>query len=108
MAAFGHRPTPRFMPLPTPAVATLARLADRDDFTGPDNYVLASRRAREAHHERSRPHCEVRPEELKRLYDAFRPGCPRAGLVELSLGCRDGVLNRVVVQELSSLDEYAF
>jgi integrase len=33
----------RFVPLPTPAASTLARLADRDEFSGPDDYVLANR-----------------------------------------------------------------
>ncbi|MDQ6775611.1 MAG: tyrosine-type recombinase/integrase [Actinomycetota bacterium] len=36
----------RFVALPTPAVATLARLADRDDFTGADDYGLANRLGR--------------------------------------------------------------
>ena len=36
----------RFVPLPTPAVATLARLADRDEFTNPDDYVLCNRLGR--------------------------------------------------------------
>lgn len=33
----------RFVPLSTPAAAALARLADRVEFTGPDDYVLANR-----------------------------------------------------------------
>ena len=33
----------RFVPLSKPATATLARLADRDEFTGPDDYVICNR-----------------------------------------------------------------
>jgi integrase/recombinase XerC len=36
----------RYVPLPTPAVETLARLADRNDFVGPDDYVLCNRLGR--------------------------------------------------------------
>jgi integrase len=36
----------RFVPLSTPAVETLARLQDRDEFTQPDDYVLCNRLGR--------------------------------------------------------------
>ena len=36
----------RFVPLSTPAAAALARLADRGEFLGPDDYVLANRYGR--------------------------------------------------------------
>jgi integrase len=36
----------RFVPVSAPAVAALARLAARDEFTGPDDYVLANRLGR--------------------------------------------------------------
>jgi integrase len=56
----------RFVPLPTPAVATLARLAARDEFTGPDDYVLANRLGR-----------RLDPSALRRRY---KRGCEAAGL----------------------------
>jgi len=56
----------RFVPLPTPAVATLARLADREDFTGSDDYVLANRFGR-----------RLDPSALRRRY---RRGCEAAGM----------------------------
>jgi integrase len=56
----------RFVPLPAPAVATLARLADRPDFTAPNDYVLASRWGR-----------RIDPSALRRRY---RRGCTAAGL----------------------------
>jgi integrase len=56
----------RFVPLPTPAVATLARLAERDDYTGPDDYVLANRLGR-----------RLDPSALRRRY---KRGCEAAGL----------------------------
>lgn len=56
----------RFVPLPTPAVAALARLADRDEFTGPDDYVLANRLGR-----------RLDPSALRRRY---KRGCEAAGL----------------------------
>jgi integrase len=55
----------RFVPLPTPAVATLARLAARDDYTGPDDYVLANRLGR-----------RLDPSALRRRY---KRGCEAAG-----------------------------
>jgi integrase len=36
----------RFVPLSTPAAAALARLGSRDEFVGPDDYVLANRLGR--------------------------------------------------------------
>ncbi len=56
----------RFVPLPTPATQTLARLADRDDYTGPDDYVLANRLGR-----------RLDPSALRRRY---KRGCEAAGL----------------------------
>ncbi len=56
----------RFVPLPTPAVATLARLADRDEFTGPDDYVLCNRWGR-----------RLDASALRRRY---KRGCEAAGL----------------------------
>jgi integrase len=56
----------RFVPLPTPAVATLARLADRDDYTAPDDYVLANRLGR-----------RLDPSALRRRY---KRGCEAASL----------------------------
>lgn len=56
----------RFVPLPTPAVATLARLANRDEFTGPDDYVLCNRWGR-----------RLDPSALRRRY---KRGCAAAGL----------------------------
>jgi integrase len=56
----------RFVPLPMPAVATLARLADRDDFAGPDDYVLCNRLGR-----------RLDPSALRRRY---KKGCAAASL----------------------------
>jgi integrase len=56
----------RFVPLPTPAVATLARLADRNEFTGPEDYVLCNRWGR-----------RLDPSALRRRY---KRGCAAAGL----------------------------
>ncbi len=56
----------RFVPLPTPAVATLARLASRDEFTAPDDYVLCNRWGR-----------RLDPSALRRRYKA---GCAAASL----------------------------
>jgi integrase len=56
----------RFVPLPTPAVATLARLANRDEFTGPDDYVLCNRWGR-----------RLDASALRRRY---KRGCEAAGL----------------------------
>jgi integrase len=56
----------RFVPLPTPAVATLARLADRDEFTEPDDYVLCNRWGR-----------RLDASALRRRY---KRGCEAAGL----------------------------
>jgi hypothetical protein len=56
----------RFVPLPTPAVATLARLANRGEFTGPQDYVLCSRWGR-----------RLDPSALRRRY---KRGCPASGL----------------------------
>jgi len=67
----GHETLPkgrrhRFVPLPAPAAATLARLADRDEFTGPDDYVLANRLGR-----------RLDPSALRRRYTR---GCQAADL----------------------------
>ena len=56
----------RFVPLSTPAVATLARLADRNEFTEPDDYVLCNRLGR-----------RIDPSALRRRY---KRGCAAAGL----------------------------
>lgn len=56
----------RFVPLSTPAAAALARLADRDEFTGPDDYVLANRLGR-----------RLDPAALRRRY---KRACAAAGL----------------------------
>ncbi|MGH2857787.1 MAG: tyrosine-type recombinase/integrase [Solirubrobacteraceae bacterium] len=56
----------RFVPLPTPALHTLARLADRPDFTGPEDYVLANRWGR-----------RLDPSALRRRY---KRACVAAGL----------------------------
>jgi integrase len=61
----------RFVPLPTPAVHTLARLAARDEFTGPDDYVLCSRLGR-----------RLDPSALRRRY---KRGCEAAGLRSVRL-----------------------
>ncbi len=51
----------RFVPLSTPAVDTLARLLDRDDFLDPDSYVLCNRYGR-----------RLEPSALRRRYYAAR------------------------------------
>jgi integrase len=56
----------RFVPLPTPAVETLARLGARDDFTDPDDYVLCNRLGR-----------RLDPSAFRRRY---KRGCEAAGL----------------------------
>ncbi len=56
----------RFVPLSTPAVATLARLATRHEFTGPGDYVLCNRLGR-----------RIDPSALRRRY---KRGCAAAGL----------------------------
>lgn len=56
----------RFVPLSTPAAAALARLADRPDFVGPDEYVLANRYGR-----------RLDGSALRRRY---KRGCTAAGL----------------------------
>jgi integrase len=56
----------RFVPLSTPAVATLARLGDRDEFTEPDDYVLCNRWGR-----------RLDPSALRRRY---KRACGAAGL----------------------------
>ncbi len=61
----------RFVPLPTPAAGTLARLADRDEFTGPDDYVLCNRLGR-----------RLDPSALRRRYGR---GCQAADLRRVRL-----------------------
>jgi integrase len=56
----------RFVPLSTPAAAALARLADRAEFTGPSDYVLANRWGR-----------RLDPSALRQRY---KRGCAAAGL----------------------------
>ena len=56
----------RFVPLSTPAAATLARLADREEFLAPDDYVLANRWGR-----------RLDASALRRRY---KRGCAAAGL----------------------------
>jgi integrase len=56
----------RFVPLSAPAVAALARLADREDFTGPEDYVLCNRLGR-----------RLDPTALRVRY---KRGCAAAGL----------------------------
>jgi integrase len=56
----------RFVPLSMPAAAALARLADRGEFTGPDDYVLANRFGR-----------RLDPSALRQRY---KRGCAAAGL----------------------------
>ena len=57
---------PRFVPLSTPAVTTLRRLAERSDFVSRDDYVLANRFGR-----------RLDPSALRRRY---KSGCAAAGL----------------------------
>lgn len=61
----------RFVPLSTPAAATLARLADRDLFLAPEDYVLANRWGR-----------RLDPSALRRRY---KRGCATAGLRPIRL-----------------------
>ena len=61
----------RFVPLPTPAVATLARLADRDEFTQPEDYLLCNRLGR-----------RLDPSALRRRY---KRGCSAAKLRPIRL-----------------------
>jgi integrase len=56
----------RFVPLSTQAAAALARLADRSEFTGPTDYVLANRWGR-----------RLDPSALRQRY---KRGCAAAGL----------------------------
>ncbi len=56
----------RFVPLPAPAAATLARLADRTEFTEAEDYVLCNRLGR-----------RLDPSALRRRYGR---GCRAAGL----------------------------
>lgn len=56
----------RFVPLSTPAAAALARLANRAEFTGPSDYVLANRWRR-----------RLDPSALRQRY---KRGCAAAGL----------------------------
>ncbi len=56
----------RFVPLPTPAVVALARLADREEFLEPDDYVLCNRFGR-----------RLDASALRRRY---KRGCAAAGL----------------------------
>jgi len=56
----------RFVPLSAPAASTIARLADRDEFTGPDDYLLCNRWGR-----------RLDPSALRRRY---RRGCSAASL----------------------------
>jgi integrase len=72
----GHETIPkgrqhRFVPLSTPAAATLARLADRLEFTGPDDYVVCNRIGR-----------RLDPSALRRRY---KRGCEAAGLRPVKL-----------------------
>jgi integrase len=61
----------RFVPLSTPAAETLARLADRDEFTGPDDYVICNRFGR-----------RLDPSALRRRY---KRACEAAGLRPVKL-----------------------
>lgn len=61
----------RFVPLSTPAAATLARFADRDEFTGPDDYVICNRFGR-----------RLDPSALRRRY---KRACAAAGLRPVKL-----------------------
>jgi integrase len=56
----------RFVPLSSPALSALARLADRGEFTGSDDYVLCNRLGR-----------RLDPSALRRRY---KRGCEAAGL----------------------------
>jgi integrase len=61
----------RFVPLSSPAVSALARLADRTDYLAPDDYVLANRLGR-----------RLDPSALRRRY---KRGCAAAGLRSVRL-----------------------
>ncbi|MHB8657119.1 MAG: tyrosine-type recombinase/integrase [Solirubrobacteraceae bacterium] len=61
----------RFVQLSTPATATLARLAGRDEFTGPDDYVVCNRLGR-----------RLDPSALRRRY---KRACEAAGLRPVKL-----------------------
>jgi integrase len=61
----------RFVPLSLPAMRTLARLADRDDFTGPHDYVVCNRFGR-----------RLDPSALRRRY---KRACAAAGLRPVKL-----------------------
>lgn len=61
----------RFVPLSIPAAQTLARLANRHDYVGPDDYVLANRWGR-----------RLDPSALRRRY---KRGCAAAGLRPIRL-----------------------
>jgi integrase len=61
----------RFVPLSSPAATTLARLADRDEFTGPDDYVICNRLGR-----------RLDPSALRRRY---KRACKAAGLRPVKL-----------------------
>jgi integrase len=56
----------RFVPLPMPAAAALARLAGREEFTAPDDYVLANRFGRRL--------------DASALRHRYKRGCAAAGL----------------------------
>ncbi len=67
----------RFVPLSTPAVAALARLAAREEFTDPDDYVLCNRWGRRLdasalrrRYKRAREAAELRPVKLHGLRHA--------------------------------------
>jgi len=61
----------RFVPLAGPAVTTFAKLSDRAEFTGPDDYVLCNRWGR-----------RIDPSALRRRY---KRGCEAAGLRPVKL-----------------------
>jgi integrase len=61
----------RFVPLSAPAAATLARLADRDEFTSPGDYVVCNRLGR-----------RLDPSALRRRY---KRACHAAGLRPVKL-----------------------
>jgi integrase len=72
----GHETLPkgrqhRFVPLSAPGAATLARLADRHEFTGPDDYVVCNRFGR-----------RLDPSALRRRY---KRACAAAGLRPVKL-----------------------
>lgn len=61
----------RFVPMSSPALTTLERLRDRDEFVGPDDYVIANRLGR-----------RIDPSALRRRY---KRGCEAAGLRRVRL-----------------------